>query len=157
MSYQVLDTLQDANPAAPFIQLPTEMLVAIFNEVDDIDQLALALSCTRLLEASTFVSLKSSVWTGHFIKPGRRRAVLGRLVSPTTKTWNTWKLCSGVCTAYRPTQKRYWKAKANLDRWALVKANEPEMMLGAIKDWKHNPCASFCPVCVWRVAGSNNG
>lgn len=39
MSYQVLDTLQDANPAAPFIQLPTEMLVAIFNEVDDIDSL----------------------------------------------------------------------------------------------------------------------
>ncbi|KFZ00684.1 hypothetical protein V500_00970 [Pseudogymnoascus sp. VKM F-4518 (FW-2643)] len=147
MGQKVLDTLQDASPAAPFPQLPTEILVAIFNEVDDIDQLALALSCKRLLEASTLVSLKSSVWTGYFMKPDLRRAVLSRLVSPTTKTWNTWKVCSGVCTAYRPTQKRYWKAKADLDRWAVIKANEPEMMLGAIKDWKHNPGASFCPLC----------
>ncbi|OBT74992.1 hypothetical protein VF21_06297 [Pseudogymnoascus sp. 05NY08] len=47
---EVLDTLQDASRGAPLLRLPMEILIAIFEEVDDIDQLALAVSCKHLLQ-----------------------------------------------------------------------------------------------------------
>ncbi|ELR06161.1 hypothetical protein VC83_01308 [Pseudogymnoascus destructans] len=69
-----------------------EILIAIFKEVDDIDQLALAVSCKHLLQVFTLVSLKTSIWL---------KDILVRLLSPTT---NARKICS-VCTLYRPTGK----------------------------------------------------
>lgn len=143
---QVLSTLQNTCPPTPLLQLPTEILIAIFDRADDIDQLALALSCKHLIHASTLVSLKSSVCAGHMVNPYQLRTILVRLMSPTT---NAWKLCT-LCTLYRPTRKSYWKVKADLQKWEEVKAKEAELMTITISDWKHVEKEVFCPECMWE-------
>ncbi|KFX91611.1 hypothetical protein O988_07672 [Pseudogymnoascus sp. VKM F-3808] len=130
---EVLSTLQNTCPSTPLLQLPTEILIAIFDRADDIDQLALALSCKHLIHASTLVSLKNSVFAGHMVNPYQLRTILVRLMSPTT---NAWKLCT-LCTLYRPTRKSYWEVKADLRKWEEVKAKEAELMTITINDWKY--------------------
>lgn len=125
--------------------------MTIFDEADDVDQLALALSCKHLLQASTLVSLKTSVCAGYWVNPYRLRALLAQLLSPTT---NAWKICT-ICTRYRPTRKRYWKAKADLQKWNIVKAKEPELITTIINDWKHAKKTTFCPECMWERVDNN--
>lgn len=144
-SYQLLGTLQNASRGAPLLQLPMEILIAIFEEVDDVDQLALAVSCKHLLQLSTLVSLKTSIWAGRLVSPHRMMDVLVRLLSPTT---NAWKICT-ICTLYRPTREKYWKAKAVLQGRDVVKAGKEMPMTGGINEWKYNKNATVCPECVW--------
>ncbi|KFY77963.1 hypothetical protein V499_02776 [Pseudogymnoascus sp. VKM F-103] len=139
----LLGTLQNASRGAPLLQLPMEILIAIFEEVDDVDQLALAVSCKHLLQLSTLVSLKTSIWAGRLVSPHRMMDVLVRLLSPTT---NAWKICT-ICTLYRPTREKYWKAKAVLQGWDVVKAGKEVPMTGGINEWKYNKNATVCPDC----------
>lgn len=120
--------------------------MAVFDAADDIDQLALALSCKHLLQASTLVSLKTSASAGRDVNPYRLRAMLIQLLSPTT---NAWKICT-VCTFYRLTGKGYWKAKVDLPEWDFLKAKEARLMAVTISDWKHDRKTTYCPKCLWE-------
>ncbi|KFZ16221.1 hypothetical protein V501_02336 [Pseudogymnoascus sp. VKM F-4519 (FW-2642)] len=149
---ELLDTFQNAHPAPPLLQLPIEILIAIFEEVDDVDQLALAVSCKQLLQVSTLVSLKSSMWAGRLVSPYRMMDILVRLLSPTT---NAWKICT-VCTLYRPTREKYWKAKADLQGRDVVKAGKEMPMTGGINEWKYNKNATVCPNCSMASRQTNS-
>lgn len=144
-SYQLLDTLQNASRAPPLLQLPTEILIAIFEEVSYLDQLALAVSSKHLLHVSTLVTLKTNKFAGNPLSPWRMQAILIRLLSPTT---TAWKICS-ACSLYRPTRKKYWKAKADLHGWDLGKAGKEVPMTERISGWKHNKTDTVCPDCIW--------
>ncbi|OBT67019.1 hypothetical protein VE03_04507 [Pseudogymnoascus sp. 23342-1-I1] len=151
----VLHTLQEASPATPLLKLPPEILIAVFNEADAIDQLALAVSCKRLLkvccnrhpDGSTGVPLKSNAWNWRSMEPYQRVAILAQLPSSTP---NAWKLCIW-CEFYRPTREEYWRPKVDLHKWVVLKAKEPEMMMGATAYWKETPDAVFCPECIWSA------
>lgn len=148
-SYQVLDTLQVASPGASLVQLPKEILFAIIEEADAIDQLALAVSCKRLLDASTGVALKSNAWAGKSMQPQYRQALLAQLSSSSP---NGWKLCI-PCRLYRPTREEYWTPKIDPDKCILY-GNE---QVWAIKKWTENPLCNYCPECVWKLTGGKNG
>ncbi|OBT88617.1 hypothetical protein VE02_03991 [Pseudogymnoascus sp. 03VT05] len=92
---EVLATLPNACTGAPLLQLPTEILIIIFDKANLIDQLCLALACKRLLQVSTMVSMDAS-------EPDAisMQALHDRL-GPTTKDW---RVCFG-CTQYRPKRE----------------------------------------------------
>ncbi|KFY47701.1 hypothetical protein V496_10493 [Pseudogymnoascus sp. VKM F-4515 (FW-2607)] len=136
----VLDTLQVASLGASFVQLPNEILFAIIEEADAIDQLALAVSCKRLLDASTGVALKSNAWAGRSMQPQYRQVLLAQLSSSSP---NGWKLCI-PCRLYRPTSEEYWTPKIDLDKCILYGTEQ----VWAIKKWTENPLCNYCPECV---------
>lgn len=148
-SYQVLDTLQVASLGASLVQLPNEILFAIIEEADAIDQLALAVSCKRLLDASTGVALKSNAWAGKSMQHQFRVASLAQLSSSFP---NAWKLCA-PCRLYRPTREEYWTPKVDLGKCILY----GDEQVRAIKEWKETPLCDYCPECVWKLCGGKNG
>lgn len=120
--------------------------MTIFDEVDIIDQLALALACKHLLQDFTLVSLDISKLIREEPDVGTVLALLCRL-RPTTEDW---KLCMG-CFKYRPTTESYWKAKSDRDNWARAKENNQEDIMGLIHGWKQYRSNMFCPECVAKI------
>ncbi|OBT74993.1 hypothetical protein VF21_06296 [Pseudogymnoascus sp. 05NY08] len=137
---EVLATLSDACSAAPLLQLPTEILIIIFDKVNLIDQLCLALACKHLLQVSTVVSMDASE------PDALSMQALHYQLHPTTKDWRT---CFG-CTQYRPKRERYWIAKADKEKWAETEAKQYDMMT-IIHDWEHRHHIFYCPECLGKM------
>ncbi|OBT47408.1 hypothetical protein VE00_03233 [Pseudogymnoascus sp. WSF 3629] len=139
---EVLATLPNTCTSAPLLQLPTEILITIFDEVEIINQLALALTCKRLLQVSTLVSLDVSDLVVRKPDTLGLRELLFRL-GPTTEDW---RICIH-CTKFRPTRQSYWKAKADLEKWTEAE-NRQGWMMAIIHLWEHFYGGSCCPECM---------
>ncbi|KFY13336.1 hypothetical protein V491_06429 [Pseudogymnoascus sp. VKM F-3775] len=90
-------TSQNMCPGSPLLWLPMEILMVIFGKANDMDQLALALSCKHLLQVSTLVPLKPSACAisadeERVLKPQRRSAEMGLNESKASKDWDNQRL-----------------------------------------------------------------
>jgi hypothetical protein len=132
--------------SSPLLCLPTEILISIFVYADIIDRFALALTCKKLLQISSLVTLKTSVFIGQ--AESNRSCItristmeqLLRRVKPLTTTGlptKTRSICID-CLQYRLTKKSYWEKKAvtcNISVWRSI-----------ISGW-NNGHSLQCPEC----------
>jgi len=124
------------------LHLPIEILCLIFQHADLLGQFALALSCKPLLQASTLITFKSSVFVNHLVSSQSFiMEQLLRLLKPLTATGRpkqTWKLCVD-CLQYRPRRKSYWEKKDYI--------SEDVTADWAIGNWIGGGSSMQCPEC----------
>ncbi|KAF2241474.1 hypothetical protein BU26DRAFT_525294 [Trematosphaeria pertusa] len=127
--------------SAPFLLLPTEILLLIFDQAGSLDKLCLALSCRHLLQVSALASLHVPFKCKH--RGCCQEKLLKRLrpVDMRGKPKRSWRLCCD-CMQYRPTKKSYWNKK-------LVTQRFEEAWGGAVRHWNTNYSLQ-CPQC-WEV------
>lgn len=126
--------------SAPLLRLPVELQLKIFSHAEPNDKICLALSCRRLLQTSTMLSLGTFSAPKHRSLPDDRcpdrqhyetiNVLLQRLrpLDAGGRKKRTWCLCAH-CLRYRPRRaSSYWKLSFKGDE-------DPDMWLRAEGSW----------------------
>ncbi len=100
--------------SSPLFRLPIEILIQIFKNTDNTDQLCLALTCKFLLQIAESLHLEVHSAREHELVTCcttmedilRRIKPLNRRGQPS----RAWHVCLD-CVRYRPTRKSYWKKR----------------------------------------------
>ncbi|KAI1398885.1 hypothetical protein F4819DRAFT_467001 [Hypoxylon fuscum] len=101
--------------SARITELPTELLVGIFKHLKAEDRLCLALSCKRILQSSSMVSIRIPLVAKHRLHPSpicpAMLSLLRRLAPQDALSHSRKKKLSLCCDClrYRPKRKSYWK------------------------------------------------
>lgn len=138
--------------SSPLVRLPSELLLHLFSHtIDPLDQLCLALTCRRLLQVSSCLSMKIPSVAKHrylsWRSCGRILPLLRRLAPVDTRgrPSRTLALCCD-CLWYRPTRKSYWIKDGN--RYVLMEPGRfaQEFWDDKVSIWTSR--FSFqCPAC----------
>ncbi|KAL1958528.1 hypothetical protein VTO42DRAFT_4392 [Malbranchea cinnamomea] len=145
-------TPMDAQSGSHLLRLlPADIITLIFDESDPSDQLALALSCKRLLNIATLIHLKYNAATAVLASPDEREKraetiarCLFRIGGELGHPLQAWRLCA-QCLRYRPTAEKYWDAKMD-DKKGPRRRYRKECSEQAIVEWNRGE-EWECPTC----------
>ncbi|KAH7157831.1 hypothetical protein B0J13DRAFT_650521 [Dactylonectria estremocensis] len=138
--------------SSTLVRFPSELLVNIFTHLaNPVDELCLALSCKRLLQVSTFWTLKiPSVEKHRFLRPPFCLSMLSMMrrlapVDSKGRLKQTTGLCCD-CLRYRPLKKTFWKEDGKRYKLEVPPEHADEHWDDRVSIWKSK--FSFqCPEC----------
>ncbi|ORY64860.1 uncharacterized protein BCR38DRAFT_431168 [Pseudomassariella vexata] len=137
-----------ATQSSALLQLPNELLLLIFRYTRLVGDLALALTCKRLLVVSSMTAIRIPSAARHRAVPDLNCAGMLRLlrVMEPPKRPSRWALCCD-CYRWRPKRQVYWKSA--LKKYAAESSSR--LLKGychVVESWSRKSSPSYqCPEC----------